>query len=184
MKKVYVLLAEGFEEVEALTPVDLLRRAGVEVVVVSTTGEKVVTGARKSRVDADILLSDVEIDADILVLPGGIPGVPNLKANTEVISMIEKYVDAGKYLAAICAGPSIPGEMGLLKGHNATVYPGMEDTLQGACWTGEDVPVAVSGQFITSRGVGTAIDFALKMIEILVSKEKADQIASAIVYRK
>lgn len=183
MKKVYVLLAEGFEEVEALTPVDLLRRAGVEVVVVSTTQDKIVTGARGIRVDSDAFLSDIDESADILMLPGGIPGVPNLKANPAVIDMINRYVANGKYLAAICAGPSIPGEMGLLEGQIATVYPGMEDTLKGACWAGKDVTVAVSEQFITSRGVGTVIDFALKMIEILVSKEKADQIASAIVYR-
>ncbi len=184
MSKAYILLADGFEEVEAFTPVDLMRRAGVEVVCASITDKKEVTGARKINALADITIDEVGDDGDMLILPGGMPGTNYLKESSKVQALVRKYNETGKYLAAICAAPTVFGAMGLLSGKKATCYPGMEDGLTGAEWTGEDVNVAVDGRFITSRGVGTAIDFSLSLIEILVSKEKADNIANAVVYKR
>jgi 4-methyl-5(b-hydroxyethyl)-thiazole monophosphate biosynthesis len=182
MSKVYVFLANGCEEVEALTPVDLLRRAGVEVVTVSVTGSLEVTSSHKVTLLADRKFEDITEEADMLVLPGGMPGTIHLKEYAPLAEMIRSYQAKGKYLAAICAAPTVYGEMGLLEGHKATCYPGMEEGLLGAEHTTE--PVCVSGQFITSRGLGTAVDFGLKLIEILISKEKADAIANAIVYKR
>ena len=189
MSKVYVLLAEGFEEIEALTPVDLLRRAGTEVVMVSTGDDLIVTGARKISVKADILLSDFEIenlmDADVVVLPGGMPGTTNLKENSAVRSLVNAYFDNQKNIAAICAAPTVFGSMGLLRGKLATCYPGLEAGLEGAVWSEGTVVVDKNGDdglIITSRGVGTAIDFALKLLEILYDKTKADEIGKSVVY--
>ncbi len=184
MSKVLVLLAEGFEEIEALTPVDLLRRAGIEVVTASITDDRMVMGSHAIPVMADTTIGDLTETADVLFLPGGLKGTNNLKESAEVAAIIRDYLDKGKYLTAICAAPTVYGLMGLLEGKKATCYPGNEDKLLGAEWTGEDVNVAVDGQFITSRGMGTSIDFALKLIEILISKEKADELAAKVVYRR
>ena len=184
MSKVVVLLAEGFEEIEALTPVDLLRRAGIEVVTASITEDPVVMGSHKIPVTADTVMSRLEGTADMLFLPGGQPGTNNLKENKAVANLIRKYQEQGKYLAAICAAPTVYGQMGLLQGRKATCYPGLEDQLLGAEWTGENVTVAVDGQFITSRGMGTSIDFGLKLMELLLSKDKADEMAAKVVYQR
>ncbi len=183
MSKVVVLLAEGFEEVEAIAPVDLLRRAGIEVVTASITTDKNVMGSHGIPVTADTTMDQLEGTADALFLPGGLKGTENLKSSEKVAELIKEYLNDGKYLTAICAAPTVYGMMGLLKGKKATCYPGNEEKLLGAEWTGEDVKVAVDGQFITSRGMGTAIDFGLKLIEVLISKEKADEIAGRVVYR-
>ena len=184
MSKVVVLLAEGFEEIEALTPVDLLRRAGIEVVTASITADRLVMGSHLIPVMADTVIDSLDGPADVLLLPGGLKGTNNLKESADVAAVINEYLNAGKYLTAICAAPTVYGQMGLLKGKKATCYPGNEDKLIGAEWTGEDVNVAVDGQFITSRGMGTSIDFALKLIEILISKEKADELAEKVVYKR
>ena len=184
MSKVYVLLANGFEEIEGLTPVDLMRRAGIEVVMASITDSLQITGARGIKVTADMLLSDIADEADMVILPGGMPGTTNLKESSEVRSMVQKYYDAGKYIAAICAAPTVFGDMGLLNGKKATCYPGLEAGLNGAMWPGEGESVVVDGNIITSRGVGTAIDFALKLIEILIDEDKADSIGASVVYKR
>ena len=184
MSKVVVLLAEGFEEIEALTPVDLLRRAGIEVVTASITEDPVVMGSHKIPVTADTTLSSLEGTADLLFLPGGQPGTNNLKGSEAVAELIRKYLAEGKYLTAICAAPTVYGQMGLLQGRKATCYPGLEGQLTGAQWTGEKVTVAVDGQFVTSRGMGTSIDFGLKLIELLISKDKADEMAAKVVYQR
>ena len=177
---IYVLLAEGFEELEAMAPVDLLRRAGATVQTVSVTGEKIVTGARGIPAVADILLNELNFDAmEMLVLPGGYPGYENFEKNEDVLALIRKTDAAKKTIAAICGAPSVPGKMGLLKGHKATCYPGMEDTLGCEALTEK---VVESGHFITSRGAGTAIDFALALVAKAVSPEKAGEIAKGIVY--
>ena len=171
---VYVLLAEGFEEVEALTPVDLLRRAGVETRLVGVTGETV-CGARGIRVVTDLPMDDM------IVLPGGMPGTTNLYADKRVTSAVRAMYDAEKYVAAICAAPSvILGGIGLLKGRRATCYPGMEDGMEGA----EAVPATcvTDGKIITACGVGGALDFACALITALISREKADEIAFSVVY--
>ena len=179
---VYVLLAEGFEEVEALTPVDLLRRAGVETRLVGVTGATV-CGARGINVVTDLSMDEVDLAAaDMLILPGGMPGTTNLYADKRVTDAVRTMADAGKYIAAICAAPSIIlGGMGLLEGKKATCYPGMEDKLLGANW--QEQPVVVDGNFVTSRGVGTAIAFALTLVTILKDEETAKSLANSIVYK-
>ena len=182
MKKVYILFADGFEEVEGLTPVDLLRRAGIEVKMVSVTGNETVTGSHGISFKTDMLYSDEVLEGDMIVLPGGMPGTTHLKESQDVKTAVEYYNENGKYLAAICAAPTVYGEMGLLHGKKATCYPGLEHGLLGAMLPGEDYSVVQDGNIITSRGVGTAIDFALKLIEVLIDKKKADEIAESIVY--
>ncbi len=176
---VYVLLADGFEEIEALSPVDLLRRVGQEVSLVGIDSvEKV--GARGVRVAADCLISDVDTDKmDMLILPGGYPGYENLDQNKQVHSLIDAAFEKGAFVAAICGAPSILGKRGDLEGKTATCYPGMEDTLQGAVIS--DAPVCVDGKVITSRSAATALAFSLALCEILVGKEKTDILRQQIV---
>lgn len=180
MSKVNVYLADGFEEVEGLTVVDLLRRAGIETDMVSIMGRKEITGARKIPVLADKLFEEQD-DPDVIVLPGGMPGTLHLKAHEGLADLIRKANKDGKLLAAICAAPTIYGEMGLLEGKNATCYPGMEDKLLGANW--QEQSVVVDGNFVTSRGVGTAIAFALTLVTILKDEETAKSLANSIVYK-
>ena len=182
MSKVYVFLAEGFEESEAVVPIDLMRRARLEVVTVSIQPDPVVVSSHGSPVTADTTIDQLEDLADAIFLPGGLKGTNNLKESDAVAEQIKKHKEAGKYLSAICAAPTVYGQMGLLDGKKATCYPGKEDELVGALWTGAVQTVAVDGQFITSRGMGTSIDFGLKMIEILISDEKAQEIANQVLY--
>ena len=181
MKTVSIFLAEGFEEVEALTPADLLRRAGAEVTLVSIKAEKTVTGSHGISITADRLFEEMDYeDADLLVLPGGMPGTLNLKACEPLLALLKEHNAKGKKLAAICAAPTVLGHAGLLNGKNATCYPGCEEGLTGALVRTE--PVVTDGRITTSRGVGTAIPFALRLIELLFGKEKAKEIAESIVY--
>ena len=176
-----VFFAEGFEEVEALTVVDLLRRAGIQTDMVSASGTLEVTGRSGITVKTDMFLADAGAEtADMLILPGGQPGVDNLKACTVLMDLVKAQAQAGTKVAAICAGPMILGGLGLVEGRHATCYPGCEGALSGAT-TVEDA-VVVDGNIITSRGVGTAIDFALALITQLDSQEKAAEIAESIVY--
>ncbi|MDE5778288.1 MAG: DJ-1/PfpI family protein [Lachnospiraceae bacterium] len=180
--KAYLFLATGFEEVEALTVLDILRRGGVECDTVSIMGDYDVTSSHAVTVRADLLFDEKELtDGDMLILPGGIPGTPNLKAHEGLAKLINTYKDAGKYLAAVCAAPTVYGEMGLLEGKNATCFPGLEDGLKGA--NHKTDKVVTDGQFITSRGMGTCIDFGLTLLTLLDSEEKADEIAKKIVYK-
>lgn len=178
---VYLFMADGFEEVEGLTVVDLVRRAGIELKTVSIMGRIEVTGAHGIEVKADCLFEDMKEPAEMLILPGGVPGTPNLKAHKGLQQLICKSAEQGIYLAAICAAPTVYGELGLLKGKKATCYPGLENGLLGAEVVYDNV--AADGNFITSRGVGTAIDFSLKLVELLKNKAEADKIAKAIVYQ-
>ena len=182
MKKAYLFLATGFEEVEALTVVDILRRGEVDCKTVSVMEDYDVTSSHKVTVRADLLFDEKDLcDGDMIILPGGIPGTPNLKAHKGLSELILKYKDAGKYLAAVCAAPTVYGEMGLLEGKNATCYPGMEDGLLGANKLTDKV--VHDGQFITSRGMGTCIDFGLKLLALLENEALAEEIAKKIVYR-
>lgn len=178
---VYLFMADGFEEVEGLTVVDLVRRAGIELKTVSVMGRIEVTGAHGIEVKADCLFEDMKEPAEMLILPGGVPGTPNLKAHKGLQQLICKSAEQGIYLAAICAAPTVYGELGLLKEKKATCYPGLENGLLGAEVVYDNV--AADGNFITSRGVGTAIDFSLKLVELLKNKAEADKIAKAIVYQ-
>ena len=179
MKRVNVLLADGFEEVEALTVVDLLRRAKVYVDTVSIMEDYTVRGSHGINVQTDDLFEEVNfVEADMVVLPGGMPGTTNLKAHSGVRKVVTDFAAEGKYVAAIA--PTILADLGLLKGKRVTCYPAMEKEIQGAVIT--RAPVTVDGNLITSRGVGTAIDFALELIQILEGRAKAEEIAESIVY--
>ena len=181
MKKAYLFFAEGFEEVEALTVVDILRRGKVNCITVSVSGDYDVTGSHGITIRADRLFDEKALDdADMLILPGGMPGTNNLKAHSGLDKLIRQYDKEGKYLAAVCAAPTVYGEKGLLEGKNATCYPGMEDGLKGA--NPKTDSVVHDGQYITSRGMGTCIDFGLKLLELLENKEIADAIGKAVVY--
>lgn len=181
-KKVGVFLADGFEEIEGLTVVDLLRRAGVEVTTVSITGANTIHGAHKIDVQADKLFEEVEYnELDMVVLPGGMPGTLNLGAHEGVKKVLEQFYAEQKYIGAICAAPSVLGKYGMLEGRKATSYPGFEEQLLGAEYVTD--AVAVSDFVITSRGLGTAIEFALALISKLSDIEKAEEIAHSIIYK-
>lgn len=180
-KKVCVFLADGFEEIEGLTVVDLLRRAGVQVMTVSITGDYTIHGAHGIDVQADKLFDEVNYsEEDMAVLPGGMPGTLNLGEHAGVKRVLEEFYQEKKYIAAICAAPSVLGKYGILKGRKATSYPGFEEKLVGAeCVTDK----VVADEFvITSRGMGTAIAFSLKLIEVLLGAELANKIGEAIIY--
>ncbi|MCI9215603.1 DJ-1 family glyoxalase III [Lachnospiraceae bacterium 42-17] len=181
MKKVCVLLAEGFEEIEALTVVDLLRRARIYVDTAAVADEYMVRGSHGIAVQTEDLFSEVDFeDFDMLVLPGGLPGTTNLGDHSGVRKVIRDFAEKDKYIAAICAAPTLLGSLGLLKGKRATCYPSMEKQISGAVLTG--APVMSDGNIITGQGVGAAIEFALNLIAVLMGDEKAQEIAEAIVY--
>lgn len=183
MKKVAVLLADGFEEIEALTAVDLLRRAKVYVDTVSITEDYMVHGAHGINVQTEDLFDEINFaEFDMVVLPGGLPGTTNLNAHAGVQKVVRDFAENGKYVCAICAAPSILGGMGLLKGRHAISYPSFEDKLTGAVITRN--PVVQDGNIITSRGMGTSIDFALKLVEVMAGAEKASEIGDSILYFK
>jgi len=181
MKKATVFFAAGFEEVEALTQVDLLRRAGIDVDMVSITDEYSVLGAHDIEIVCDICLEEIDKDSyDALVLPGGMPGTKNLGNCAELVEMIKEYNEKGKIVSAICAAPMVLGINGILKGRKACCYPGFEKFLDGAEFV-EDKCVA-DGNVITSRGVGTAIEFASALITALVGEETAKEVKESIIY--
>jgi 4-methyl-5(b-hydroxyethyl)-thiazole monophosphate biosynthesis len=174
MKKIAVLLAEGFEEVEAVTPIDFLRRGGVEVVTAGVGGTTV-TGAHGVPFTADALLQDVPAELDGVVIPGGMPGAANIAKSAVAVELVKKLFAAGKLVAAICAAPGVVlGPNGFLKGRRFTCYPGYEKDVPGAFFS-ED-RVVVDGNLITSRGPGTAAEFALALVERLAGKEAAGKV--------
>lgn len=181
MNKVYVFLADGFEEVEGLTVVDILRRAGADVSMVSITGDLKINGSHGICVMADELFDEEKLaDGDMYVLPGGMPGTLHLGEHAGLGRVLVDARKAGKKIAAICAAPSVLGALGLLEGEKAVCYPGMEDKLLGAQTSSQ--AVMRSGQITTSRGVGTAIPFALALTAQLKGQEEADRIAASIVF--
>lgn len=177
--KVLVMLADGFEEVEAVTSIDILRRADINVITVSI-GKYIVKGSHKICVISDAKSDDFSVtdDLDMIVLPGGMPGTLNLKKDKFVNQMIDFCIDNGKYIAAICAAPSILGERGLLKGVKATCYPGFEKSLLGAHV--EKASCVVDGQFITADGPGSAIEFALTLVKVLKGDQVSDQVREGL----
>ncbi len=183
MKKVMVFLAEGFEEIEAVTPIDLLRRAGVDCETVSIMGERNVKGARGVTYQADTLFDKEKCEkAEAIILPGGMPGTKNLMNHTQLAELLKEFDKKQKWIAAICAAPMILGHLGLLEGKKATIYPGMEEELKGAVPVTDEV--CQQGHIITSRGAGTAIPFALCLIQNLIDEKTAKQIGDSIVYRQ
>lgn len=176
-----VFFANGYEEIEALTVVDLTRRAGIETWMVSITEEKNVTGSHGITVSMDKTLKEIDFnEVEMIVLPGGMPGTLNLEACEPLMEKVKEFDKAGKYISAICAAPTVFGHLGLLNGRKACCYPDMEDGLVGAEVTYEST--AVSDHILTSRGMGTAIDFGLQIIARFQGREAADEMAKKIVY--
>ncbi len=181
MSKVYVFFAEGFEEIEALTVVDMLRRVNVETVMVSIGEDRTVKGAHNIPVVTDGLFTEFSYeDGTMAVLPGGMPGTNHLMAHEGLKKVLLSYQEEKKYLAAICAAPSVLGMNGLLEGRHATCYPGFEEKLLGA----KALPDAVvmDGTIITSRGMGTAISFGAALVSVLAGEETAEELLKAIQY--
>jgi len=183
MAKAYVFLADGFEDVEALIPVDVLRRGGVDVVTVSVMdGTQMVTSAHGVQMVADELLEDCSFgDADLLLLPGGMPGASNLYACDAVVAAVKAHCASGRLTAAICAAPAVVlGQSGLLAGKKATCYPGFEQLLQGAEYTGE--LCTVDGNIVTAEGPAAAFPFAYKLLAMLTNEETSRQVAVGMRY--
>ncbi len=181
MAKVAILLAPGFEELEAVTVIDVLRRGGVEVVIAGLE-EAPIPSARGVKIVPDISIDKLSADElDLVILPGGLPGVENLKKDPRVKKLIEEVRAKGKKCAAICAAPGALAAFGVLEGKRATIYPSLKDELKGA--QVEEAPVVVDGDVITSQGPGTALPFAFKLLEILAGEEKAREIAQQMLVK-
>ena len=179
---VYVLLGTGFEEIEALTPVDLLRRAGVQVKTVGLNG-KIVSGSHAIGVEADMTIDELNVsDAEMIVLPGGLGGVASIRDSRKALEAVRAVYDAGKYVAAICAGPTVLADLGLLSGVCATCYPGQIPNMRDAVVV-ENAACVTDGKVITGTSAGTAVPFALALIEALRGPEAARVIADQIVIR-
>jgi len=176
---VYVMLADGFEEIEAITAVDVLRRAEIDVYTVSISDSKTVTGSHKIPVIADILLPDADLNsAEMIVLPGGMSGTNNLYNNSELEKSIAHRIENNKWIAAICAAPIILGKRGYLKGLEAICYPGFEEDLAGASIKNEKV--VISKNIITSKGPGTSLDFALAIVSVLKDENTAKKLRAGM----
>ncbi len=179
---VYCFLADGFEDVEAIAPIDMLRRADVEVKTVGVTGE-VIDSRHGIKVIPDIDINDIVLDDSLeaVILPGGLPGATNLENDGRVQQAIDFASSNGKYICAICAAPQILGHKGLLKGKNAIAYPGFEKELEGAFIS--DDYVVLAGNIITAKGAGVATEFGLKIVSVLKGDDVAEKIGSAIQMR-
>lgn len=179
---IYVFLAEGFEETEATAPIDLLRRAKFDVKTVGVTGKTVVS-SHGIPFTADITTDEVSLDGntEMIVLPGGLKGTKHLEEDKAVGEAVDFCIKNGRFVAAICAAPTILGKKGLLKGKKATCYGGMENDLEGAEYV--VAPAVRDGRIITGRGAGASVDFALMLVEALSSKEAADEMAKKIMFK-
>ncbi|MBQ4067643.1 MAG: DJ-1/PfpI family protein [Lachnospiraceae bacterium] len=181
MMKVFAFFAEGYEEIEGLTVIDILRRADIEVDMISVTDELSVAGAHGIVVNMDKTVGEVNFaEGDMIFLPGGIPGTPNLEKCEVLIKNILEYNKTGKKLAAICAAPSIYGHLGILEGKKATCYPGFEDELKGAVTVNDKV--VTDGNITTSRGMGTSIDLGLEIVKIFKGEGLATELGRKIQY--
>ena len=178
-----VLLAEGFEEVEAVTPIDYLRRAGVAVTAAAVGESLAVKGARGITVCADAALKDLRPDEnlwDAIVLPGGMPGAQNIAASRETCALITRMAAAGKLVCAICASPALAlAPLGLLSGRKFTCYPGLEEKVSGGEWLAQ--PVVIDGNIVTSRGAGTSGLFSVAIISALLGDAQGEKIARAVL---
>jgi len=178
---VAVHLAEGFEEIEAVSIIDVLRRADIETIVVSVSGSLDVTGAHGLGIKADKLFEEIDYkNTEMIILPGGMPGASNLNDHSGLRSKIKEFNKEGKPLGAICAAPMVFGSTGVIQDKNATCFPGFEDRLTGAKVTGSEVEVA--GKIVTGKGPGVAIKFALQIVEMLKGKKVRDEVAEKMIY--
>lgn len=181
MAEVYAFLADGLEEVECLAAVDVLIRGGVSVKLISISDKKEVTGSHGFKITADAVIGEVNLEeADVYFLPGGMPGTKYLGSCKVLCQALVKADKEGKRLAAICAAPSVLGQLGLLKGKKATCYPGFESFLEGAVHT--SAGVVTDGNITTSRGLGYALDLGLELLGLLTDRENAKEIKAAIQY--
>lgn len=181
MNRVYAFLADGFEEVECLAVVDLLRRANIETSLVSITGKLEVTGAHNIIVKADKLFEEIDYkEAEVLFLPGGMPGTKTLSEHEGLKEALLYFHEKNKRIAAICAAPSVLGQLNILKGKKATVFPGFEEMLLGAEVVGDSV--IVDGNIVTGKGMGVAIEFGLELIRLLMDEKTALEIRESIQY--
>ena len=179
---VYMLLGTGFEETEAIAPLDLLRRAGVEVATVGVTG-KIVCGSHSIGIEADILIDEMDLDnLDMIILPGGLGGVASARASKPAMDALKYAWDNGKFVAAICAGPTVLADLGITDGKKATCYPGCEDGM-GSAVMQENAAAVVDGRLITGTSAGCAIPFGLMLVEALKGADEAHRIAEQIVIR-
>lgn len=177
---IYCFLADGFEEIEAITTVDMLRRADINIKTVAVADNLTVTGAHNIPIVADMLISDAVADGNLsgVFLPGGMPGTTNLEESQKVRELVSFCAENDRYIFAVCAAPSVLGHMGLLKGKKATCYPGFEDELEGAEYTGE--PAVCDGKIITGKGPGATVDFASMIITQLKSEALALELKNAM----
>lgn len=180
MKTVFIFLITGFEEIEALGIIDVLRRGGVNVKSVSLTDSKQVVGSHQISVTADLMFGEIDFtQAEMLILPGG---TTKFNEHDDMKKEVLAFANKGEKVAAICASPMVLGGLGLLKGKNATAYPGFEQYLEGATLQ-TDKAVVVDGNITTGRGPGLTIDFALNLVEQLAGKEKRDAVASGLLVK-
>ncbi len=180
MKKAFIHFAEGFEEIEGLTIVDVLRRAEIPTYMVSVTGKKEVSGAHGIKILTDLLFEEVNYnEAAIVILPGGLPGAKNLQDHKGLSNVIKEKAAANEPLAAICAAPMVFGGLGILEGKDAVCYPGFEDQLKGA--TIKDTLAVKSENIITGKGPGASLNFALEIVKLLKGKESAQSIAQGMI---
>ncbi len=178
---VYMLLGTGFEETEAIAPLDLLRRAGVQAATVGING-KVVYGSHKIGIEADMEIGEMDLtNLDMIVLPGGLGGVASIKASQPALEAVRFAWENGKYVAAICAGPTILAQLGITDGKNATCYPGCESQMGSANMV--QAAAVTDGKVITGTSAGCAVPFGLALIAALKGQEAADAIAKQIVIR-
>lgn len=184
MKKAYIFMADGCETIEALTPVDIFYRAGIDAVTVSVMGQREIQTAQGIRFLADELFENLDFkDGDLFVLPGGMPGTANLAAFDPLLKLLKDKNESGIPIGAICAAPAlILGENGFLRDRRATCFPGMEEHLKGAKVQSDEV--VTDGNITTSRGMGTALAFALELTAVLLGKETSEKIGNQVVYRR
>ena len=181
MKSICIFLAEGFEEVEAMLPLDIMRRGGLSVKTVSVTGNNTVQGAHAIPVVADMLFEELkDEDVEMVVLPGGLPGATNLDVHKGLDKLVQKFAEASLPMAAICAAPLVYGNRNLLKGKKATCYPGFEKYLNGADYT--SAMVEVSDNFITGKGPAAAAEFGFAILEKFVGKEKTEEVKQGMLF--
>lgn len=179
---IYVFLAEGFEETEAITPIDMLRRCGKEVLTVGVTG-KVVRGAHNIPVECDITIDEAGVGGlEMIVLPGGMPGTKNLAASKKLAQIIAYCTNNKIFMGAICAAPSVLGSIGVLNGKKVVCYPGFESALTGAQVL--SVPAVRDGNIITARGAGAALEFSYELISALIGVNAAKKMAGDIIWKK
>lgn len=181
MKRACIFFAEGFEEIEGLTVVDILRRAGVTVDMVSVTGEKRTVGSHNIPIETDRLFEEVDFnEVDLIILPGGMPGTKNLQEHKGLCTVLTKFAQEQKHIAAICAAPSVLGRLNILAGKKATCYPGFEEQLTGAKVMSDKV--VQDGNIVTGKGAGAAAEFSYAILQYYMDQDEIDHLRKAMVF--